>query len=165
MSDRANVLVRLRRWKCGAARYVIGSFAVAYLSVGVAPCALATTQATHDMHATSPERVGVVHEHHAHGVGVATHESLPAPADHGRAHCPHCPPGAHGDDAACFALEGLTNVASSHAKDTPQPVAPALVAAVLTLPPLPAAPWPPPPLCVARVTSVPLNVWHCIFLI
>jgi len=164
MNDRVNILVRLRRWKRGAARYVIGSFAVAYLSAGVAPCAMAATRATHDMHATSLEHVGVAHEHHAHGVGVA-HEGAPAPADHGRAHCPHCPPGTNGDDAACFALEGLSNVAASHAKDAPQPVTPALVAAVFTLPPVPAPPWPPPPLRVARVTSVPLNVRHCIFLI
>lgn len=165
MNDRANILVRLRRWRRGAARYVIGVFAVAYLSAGVAPCAMAATRATHDMHVTSHEHLGVAHEHHAHGVGVATHESVPAPADHGSEHCPHCPPGTHGDDTACFALEGLTNVAASHAKDASQPVTPALVAAVFTLPPVPAAPWPPPPLRVARVTSVPLNVRHCIFLI
>ena len=165
MNDRASILVRLRRWKRGAARYVIGSFAGCYLSAGVAPCAMATTRATHDTHAASPEHAGVAHEHHAHGVGVATHESVPAPADLDRAHCPHCPPGTNGHDAGCFALEGLTNVAASHAKDASQSVTQALVAAVFAPLPLPAAPWPPPPLRVARVTSVPLNVRHCIFLI
>jgi len=165
MNGRANILVRLRRWKRGAARYVIGSFAVAYLSAGVAPCAMAATRATHDMHAASPEHTGVAHEHHVHGVGVAAHESVPAPADHGNTHCPHCPPSTHGDHAACVALDDLTNVAASHAKDAPQSIAPLLVPAALTLPPAHASPWPPPPSRVARVPCVPLNVQHCVFLI
>lgn len=176
MRDRANILGRLRRWKGGAARYVVGSFAIAYLSAGIAPCAMAATRATDDSSAAAL----VAHEDHAaherdaahaqhgnatHGDGVATHDGAPAPAHDRSGHCPHCPPGAGGDHAVCAALEDLTNAAASHAKDAPQSAAPPLAPAAFTLPPTFTSPWPPPPLRVVRGTSVPLNVRHCVFVI
>lgn len=175
MSDRANILGRLRRWKGGAARYVVGSFAVAYLSAGIAPCAMAAARATDNVSAAAL----VAHEGHAahdqdaahsqhgnetHGAGVATHDA-PAPAHDRSGHCPHCPPGAGGDHAVCAVFEDLTNAAASHAKDAPQSAAPPLAPAAFTLPPPLASPWPPPPLRVVRGTSVRLNVRHCVFLI
>ena len=171
MNGRANILGRLRRWK-RASRHVVASCAVAYLSAGVVPCAMAAPPAkdeagtvVHQDHAHEPRHsLGhAQHGHEAHAAGAAPHDS--APADHGKAHCPHCPPGAHGDRAACVALEDLTNVAASHAKDALNSLAPPLAPSVLTLPPPLASPWPPPPLRVARVTSVPLNIQHCVFLV
>ena len=176
MNRRVSLIGRLRRIKSGAARCVVTSFAVAYLSAGVAPCAMAATRAVdepsarqhahiaHD-HAGRQPADSIAHSQHGHDVVAATFDGGAAPADEGNGHCPHCPPGAQDDHAACVALEELTNVAASSVKDVPQPHAPTLVAAVLMLPPLTVGPWPPPPLRAARVASVPLNVRHCIFLI
>lgn len=173
MKDRANILARLRRWKSGAARYVVAAFAVAYLSAGVAPCAMAA-RATEELgivgqedHAAHEPRQPVAHAQHGHethGAGAAAHESVTA-LDLANEHCSHCPPGAQGDHTTCVALQDLTNVASSHAKDAPQPLSLLLVpAAFMPLPPF-APPWSPPPLRDVRVASVPLNVRHCVFLI
>ena len=183
MNRRTNILARLRRWKTGAGRYVVGSFAVAYLTAGVAPCAMASrptkdvdtvvrehVDVAHDRHVLH-ERQGVVHsqlDHEAHGGTTAAHETAPAPADNRSEHCPHCFSGtviAHGDDrSSCFALEDLTNAAASHAKDAPQPFAPSFGPAAYTLPP-PLAAARPPPLRAVGVPPVPLNVRHCVFLI
>jgi hypothetical protein len=182
MNDRANILARLRRWKSGAARYVVASFAVAYLSVGVAPCAMAATRATDDVSTSARESAGVAHEHHVaheprhpvahsqhghedHDVAAATHDNAHAAADHGDERCLHCPPGTQGDHAACVALEDLTHAAAAHAKDAPQPLAPLLAPAAFMPPPPLASPWPSPPSYAVRVASVPLNVRHCVFLI
>ena len=175
MSDRANIFARLRRWKRGAARYVVASFAIAYLAAGVAPCAMAATRAAdsqsivvHEDHPAHQPHHPVAHAQHGHedhGADVATHDSAPAPADHGSEDCPHCPPGTHGDHGSCVALEDLKNVAASHAKDALQPLAPLLAPAAFMLPPPLAWPWPPPPSSAVRVASVPLNVRHCVFLI
>src|SRR5688572_28120497 len=106
MNDRANILARLRRWNGGAARYVVASFAVAYLSAGVVPCAMGAAQSTdesrivaHEDHAAHEPRhpdAHARHGHDAHGAGATAGDSAPAPADHGNERCPHCPPGAHG---------------------------------------------------------------------
>lgn len=173
MNDRANIIAWLRRWKSGAVRHVVASFAVAYLTAGVAPCAMAASGATgepsivayedHVAHEPHHPVAHAQHGHEAHDAGAATHDS--APADHGNERCPHCPPGAHGDHAACVALEDLTNVAASHAKDASKPLVPLLAPAALALPPPLASPWPPPPLRAVRGASVRLNVRHCVFLI
>ena len=175
MSDRANILARLRRSKCGAGRYVVAAFAVAYLSAGVAPCAMAKTRATdevpavtHEQHAAHEPAHHAAHAQHGHEAPAArapAHDAEQAPADHENEHCAHCPPGMHGDHAACVALEDLTNVAASHAKDAHKAPAPLLVAAALTLPAPLASPWPPPPLRGVRGAAVRLNVRHCVFLI
>jgi len=178
MSRRTNILARLRRWKTGAARYVVGAVVAAYLSAGVAPCAMADTHAANaDVH----ERASVAQEGHAqlgrhehaehearHGGGAA-HDH--APADDRGEHCPRCPHGAHGSAIAhdgavlsCFAVDDLTNVASK-AKDASQPAAPLLGPAAFTLPPPLASPRVPPPLLAPAGTLVPLNVRHCVFLI
>ena len=175
MNDRANIIAWLRRWKSGAARHVVASFAVAYLTAGVAPCAMAASGATgepsivvHEDHAAHEPPHPVAHAQHGHearDAGATTHDSAPAPADHGDERCPHCPPGAHGDHAACVALEDLTDVTASHAKDAPKPLASPVAAAAFMLPPPLGSPWPPPPLRAVRATAVRLNVRHCVFLI
>jgi hypothetical protein len=175
MNERANILARLRRRKNGAARYVVASFAAAYLWAGVAPCAMAATRATdepsivaYEDHAAHEPRHSAAHEQHgheAHAADAATDHDGRAPADHAKENCTHCPPGAHGDHAACVALEDLTNVAASHVKDPAKPLAPLLAVAPLMLSPPLVSPWPPPPLRVVRGASVPLNVRHCVFLI
>jgi hypothetical protein len=173
MNDRANILARLRRSKSGAARYVVAAFAVAYFSAGVAPCAMATPRATHDGsaaarqgHAAHEPLHSAAHAHHGHEAhGADAHDGSPEPIQHGNAHCPHCPPAAHGDETACVVLEDLKSVAASHAKDAPKPLAPLLAAVAITLPPPHASPWRPPPLRAVQATSVPLNVRHCVFLI
>jgi hypothetical protein len=175
MNDRANILARLRRWKSGAARYVVASVAVAYLAAGVAPCAMAANPTPDEPSSAAPEdhrahapHHPVAHAQHgdgAHGAGAATQDSAPAPADLGNERCPHCPLGARGDHATCVALEDLTDAAASHAKDAPQPLAPLLASAAFTLPPPLASPWPPPLLRAVRGASVPLNVRNCVFLI
>ena len=184
MKRRTNILARLRRWKTGAARYVVGSFAVAYLAAGVAPCAMAANRATESVDAAAREHVGAAHEDHAvhepradahaqrghetHGGTAVAHESAPAPADDRSEHCPHCFSAAevaHGDDrSSCLAFDDLTNSAASHAKDAPQPLAPSFAAAAFTLPPPLASPRP-APLRAAGIPPVPLNVRHCVFLI
>jgi hypothetical protein len=175
MNDRANILARLRRWKGGAARYVVASFAAAYLGAGVAPCAMAAPRATdetsivaYENHAAQEPRHSAAHEQHgheAHAADAAADHDGPAPVDHSKENCPHCPSSAHGDHAACGALEDLTNVAASHVKDAAKPLVPLLMAAPLMLPPALVSPWPPPPLRAVRGASVPLNVRHCVFLI
>ncbi|HEY3518446.1 MAG TPA: hypothetical protein VGL98_15460 [Gammaproteobacteria bacterium] len=183
MNRRANILSRMRRWKSGAGRYVVGAVAVAYLSAGAAPCAAAGRE-THEVNAAVHEHVIVAdqshaaheqrdpgahshHGHQAHGGAVVTHQGSPAPTDSGSRHCPHCPPGAPIDDdhSSCFALEDLTNVGAAHAKDTSQPLVPLFVPAPFTLPRPLASPRAPPPLLGAGGSPVPLNVRHCVFLI
>ena len=177
MNHRANILGRLRRWNAGAARYVVASFAVAYLSAGVAPCAAAASQPTDDGNATAigQEHADVGHSQHGHqghGRTPATPETETAPAVHGSDHCPHCPSApeaaaviAHGNDhSSCATLADLTNVAASHAKDAPQPPMPLFASAAFTLPPPLASPLAAPP-SRARGPTVPINVRHCVFLI
>src|SRR5688572_33066996 len=122
MNRRANILGRLRRWKAGGARYVIGLVAVTYLAAGVAPCAMAASRAAGDVdtvvreHAVAHEgravheTHGAAHLHDGHaapGSNAAPHGSAPAPADRG-GHCPHCFSGtdaAHASDrSSCVAL-------------------------------------------------------------
>ena len=183
MNRRANILSRMRRWKSGAGRYVVGAFAVAYLSAGAAPCAAAGRE-MHEVHSAVHEHVNVAdqnhaaheqrdpgaHSHHGHeapGGAVVTHDSSPAPTDSGSRHCPHCPAGTAIDDdhSSCLALEDLTNVGASQAKDTLQLLMPLFAPAVFTLPPVLASPRAPPPLRAVGVPPVPLNVRHCVFLI
>jgi hypothetical protein len=190
MSRRASILGRLRRLKNGAARYVVAALALAYLSAGIAPCAIAAAQPVGDpletvraggehlesAHAHHDERGGSGLDHHGDhgshdsrdGQGTPVHgDHAPSAQDHGDHECPHCPAGAasaqSADHSSCFALEDLTNVAASHAKDVPQPLAPTLACAAVTLPPPLASP--PPPLRAAAIPLVPLNVRHCVFLI
>jgi hypothetical protein len=184
MNGRTSIIGRLRRWNAGAARYVVGAVAVAYLSTGVAPCAMAS-HAANDTRAAESQHVDVSHaghaqhdgrdvaEHSRHGHDAhrgfaAAHEDAPAPVDQRGEHCPHCPAGtaiAHDSDGlACATLEDLTNVAASHLKDVAQPLAPLLGSAAFTLPPPLASPRAPPSRAAA-VPPVPLNVRHCVFLI
>ena len=182
MNRRANILGRLRRWKTGAARYVVGLVAVAYLAAGVAPCAMAASRAADDIdtvvrdHAVAHEGLAVNEPHaaahlqvghEAHGGNGAPHDSAPAPANDGDGHCPHCFSGttvSHAADrSSCVAFEDLAN-AASHAKDAPQPLAPSFAVAAFMLPP-PLAPPRPPPLRAAGIPPVSLNVRHCVFLI
>lgn len=177
MSRRTSILERLRRLKNGAARQVVAVFALAYLAAGVAPCATAATQAAGD--SVGIERaVGThseaEHGHHAHHAEHAqaapdrhgTADGVPPP-HHGDRHCPHCPAGAAVAQAenhfTCFALDDLTNVAASQAKDVSQALAPWFVVAPFTLPPPLASPIPPPR--TAAIAPVPLNVRLCVFLI
>jgi hypothetical protein len=187
MKHRANILARLRRSKAGRARPIVGLFAVAYLSAGLAPCA-AASQATgeadlavrehaaaDESHAGHQSRDDAAHSsrvHAGHGAIPATHNTAP-PAERGGDLCPHCPPAleaaagiAHGTDhSSCAALEGLTNVAAAHAKDFPAPAVPLLASAPFTLPPPLASPVAAPLHAVRFPPSVPLNVRHCVFLI
>ena len=176
MKHRANILGRLRRWKAGAARYVVASFAAAYLSAAVAPCAAAASPRTDDAKAITlghehADAARSQHGHEGHGGMQATHET--APSEHGSHHCPHCPSAlegatavAHGNDhSSCAALADLTNVAASHAKDAPQPLVPLYTPAAFTLPPPLASPPTAPPSRAVRIPPVRLNVRHCVFLI
>jgi hypothetical protein len=178
MNRRTNILGRLRRWKAGAARYVVASFAAAYLSAGVAPCAAAASQPVDDGSAVAigqqhSDGAHSQHGHEGHGRMPATHQTAPALAEHGSEHCPHCPPAlegaaaiAHGNDhSSCAALADLTNVAASHAKDAPQPLMPLFAPAAFTLPPPLASPLAASPSRAVRIPTVPLNVRHCVFLI
>jgi hypothetical protein len=180
MNGGAYSLTRLRRSSSGAARYVVGLFVVASLSVGVAPCAMAASEAVQAERAASHEhehdrdrdhepRVGVAHAQHAHeGYGVEAGEHAPAPADDGTASCPHCLAATAGaledDHSSCFAVPDLTN-AAAQAKDAPQQLAPAFGPPAFTLPPALAAPRAPPPLRRLSVPAVPLNIRNCVFLI
>jgi hypothetical protein len=121
MSHRENILARLRRWKSGGARRVVGLVVAAYLSAGLAPCAAAPSQALDGTAAAAREQSDVAHgghvqhrqhahhdagghvqhaqhdagghsQHgHADGGMPAVHDTSPAPAEHGGDHCPHCP--------------------------------------------------------------------------
>jgi hypothetical protein len=182
MNGRANILSRIRRWKSGAGRYVVGTFAVAYLSAGAAPCIAAGrdvhelnavahehVDAARESHASREQRNSSAHSHHGHephGGAAQTHDGSPAPTDSGR-RCPHCPAGTAIDDdhASCVALEDLTNVGASHAKDASQSLMPLFAPAAFTVPPALASPRAPPPLRAVGVPPVPLNVRHCVFLI
>jgi hypothetical protein len=163
----------LRRWKSGAARYVVASFALAYVSAGVAPCAAAEGEADAGAAGVREHTAAQVgHAHHGHGAHdvAAGADGAGAPTDDDAKPCPHCLAGAamaHADEhSSCFALEDLTNVAASHAKDAPQPLAPSFGPAPFTLPPPLASPAAAPPLHAASaVPSVPLNVRHCVYLI
>lgn len=177
MNRRTNILGRLRRWKGGAARYVVASFAAAYLSAGVAPCAAAASEPMDngDAVAMGHEHAAAhsQHAHQGHGSMPANPETAPAPDEHGSDHCPHCPSAlegaaaiVHGNDhSSCAALADLTNVAASHAKDASQPLTPLFAAAAFTLPPPLASPPPRAPSRAVRIPTVPLNVRHCVFLI
>ena len=180
MSRRANILARLRSWQTRAARYVVAAFALAYLAVGVAPCATAATpstgetpaalqadghreQAAHGAHATDHAHVG----HAVHGASLQHGDGSRA-LEHDGQQCPHCPAGAAMDKAdshsSCFALDSLTDAAASQAKDVPQPLSPSFAPAAFTLPP--PLPSPAPPLLrAAELARIPLNVRHCVFLI
>jgi hypothetical protein len=172
MNRRANILRRLRRFKTGGARYVVASFALAYVSVGIVPCAAAEVEVDSDAAAVREHTAAQVghahHGHEAHNVAAAAN-GAGAPTDDGARHCPHCLAGAamaHAvEHSSCFALEDLTNVAASHAKDVPQPLAPSFGPAPFTLPPPLASPAASPPSHAAAVPSVPLNVRHCVYLI
>jgi hypothetical protein len=169
MSSRSSVLVRLRRSRAGAARYVAALFAVAYLAAGVAPCVAAASLPAADGAAQG-------HAHHAHehadsaaGSHHGHEDGVPSQHDGNGENCPHCPldGGAargHGDHSTCAALEDLTNVAPQ-AKVAPPALAPPLSPAAFTLPPPLASPPANPPWRSARLSSVPLNVRHCVFLI
>jgi len=183
MNRRTNILGRLRRWKSGAARYVIAALAVTYWSAAMAPCAMAAMheaggalhEATvvHDGPAHHEQHASNGHSHHgheAHGGSAAAHDhGAPAPAEH----CPHCPHAVGSssaiacDDAqvSCLSVDDLKNAAASHAKDSPQPLVPLLGPAAFTLPPSLASPRASPPLRAAPVALVPLNVRNCVFLI
>ena len=169
MSSRSSVLVRLRRARAGAARYVAALLAVAYLAAGVAPCVAAASLPAAD-------DVAQEHAHHAHEQGASAagshhgHEAgVPSQHDGNGESCPHClwDGGAargHGDHSTCTALEDLTNVAPQ-AKAAPPALAPPLGLAAFTLPPPLAPPLAHPPWRSAQLSSVPLNVRHCVFLI
>ncbi len=179
MNRRTNILERLRRWKAGAARYVVASFAAAYLSAGVAPCAAAASKPIDNGDAAvaiGQEHAGAAHSLHGHEGHVsmpATPAPEPAPAGHGSDHCPHCPSALEGaaeighgsDHSSCAALEELTNVAASHANDAPQQLTTLFAPAAFTLPPPLASPLPAPPSHAVRIPAVPLNIRHCVFLI
>jgi len=169
MNPGSSTLARLRRWKAGAGRYVVGAAAVAYLSAGLAPCAMAAQDAE-----AAHEHAAVAHESHGHhGAGAEHHDHAPLPADERGHSCPHCPASTNGDGAiacddaqvSCLAFEDLTSAAASHAKDSLQPLVPLFGGAAFTLPPPLASPRAPPPLRAAAVPVVPLNVRHCVFLI
>jgi hypothetical protein len=176
MNGGAYSLARLRRSSSGAARYVVGLFVVAYLSAGVAPCAMAASQtpgaagtAQHEHEHEHEPRAAVVHAQHAHEDHTAeAGEHASAPTDDGSPYCPHCPAGTAGthedDHSSCFALADVTN-AAAQAKDAPQQLAPALGSPAFTLPPPLAAPRAPPPLRRVGVPPVPLNIRNCVFLI
>jgi hypothetical protein len=177
MNGRAYSLAHLRRSTGGAARYVVGLFVVAYLSVAVAPCAMAASQvpsaartAPHEdvyAHAHEPP-ADVAHAQHAHEHHTVGGGNVPTPTDQGSPYCPHCPAGtagAHADDhSSCFALPDLTD-AAAQAKDAPQQLAPALGPPAFTLPPPLAAPRAPPLVRRVSVPPVPLNIRNCVFLI
>jgi hypothetical protein len=165
-------LARLRRSSSGAVRYLVGLFVVAYLSAGVAPCAMAASQpaqtARTALHEHEPPAV-FAHAHHAHEDHTAeAGEHAPEPTDNGGPYCPHCPAGTAGthedDHSSCFALADVTN-AAAQAKDAPQQLAPALGPPAFTLPPPLAAPRAPPPLRRISAPPVPLNIRNCVFLI
>jgi hypothetical protein len=186
MNDRANILALFRRWNAGAARYVLGSIAVAYVAAGVAPCAAAASRAAeapaavvredaaaaHAGHSAPDQRAPVAHSHDGHD----SHGGMPPARDDGAGqngkHCPHCPAAAGGaaiahggDHSSCAVLEDLTDVAASKGKEAPQPVPPLPVPTAFTLPPPFASPLAPPPLRAAPIPPVPLNIRHCVFLI
>jgi hypothetical protein len=187
MKTGTNILGRLRRWKTGGGRHVLGLLTVAYLSAGVAPClamahpvapkpaAVARVQAGsgHEGHAAHEHRDpdALFHDDRAAHATPAAHEHATAPADDRGKHCPHCFADADGgaaiphddDHAACSALEGSTDVAASQAKDAPQPAAPVLGPAPFTLPPPLASPA--APSRAVRSLPVTLNIRHCVFLI
>jgi hypothetical protein len=178
MNRRTNILRHLRRWNAGAARYVVASFAAAYLSVGVAPCAAAASEPKDngDAVAIGHEHADAAHsqhDHEGHGSMPADHETVLVPAERGSDHCPHCPSAlegaaaiAHGNDhSSCAALADLTNVAASHAKDPQQPLMPLFAPAAFTLPPPLASPLAAPPSRAVRTPTVRINVRHCVFLI
>jgi hypothetical protein len=170
-SSRSNVLARLRRWRTGAARYVVAWFAAAYLAAGVAPCAAAAAAGGAAEHAHAQH----VQHSHEHGTGSAGahhgHDAaaMPPHGDGGADSCPHCSfaagtTGAHADHSSCAALEDLTN-AAPQAKSAPPALAPPLGAAAFTLPPPLASPLARPPWRSTPRSSIPLNVRHCVFLI
>jgi hypothetical protein len=186
MNERANILAPFRRWNAGAARYVVASFAIAYLSAGMAPCAAAASGAaqapgaavrepgavTHEAHGTHEQHVPAAHSHAGH----ESHDGTPSAHDGGASqqgtHCPHCPAAAggvgiaHGDDhSSCAVLEDLADVAASQAKAAPPPIAPLPGPAAFTLPPPLASPRAPPPSRAVALPPVPLNIRHCVFLI
>jgi hypothetical protein len=188
MSNRSSILARLRRWNLRAGRYVVGLFAAAYLSAGLAPCiALAVGapappdeqrqaaprhHAEHAGHGRHEDAADAASQGHgAHGGSPAAHDGHLTPAEKRGAHCPHCPPGIDGapaphgaDHVSCSTLDDLSNAAQAHAAETPQP-APLAVAPTVVLPP----PWtspggsPQPP--APPIPAVPLNIRHCVLLI
>jgi hypothetical protein len=179
MNGGAYSLARLRRSSSGAARYVVGLFVVAYLSVGVAPCAMAASEAVQADRAVSHElehahehepRVAVAHSQHAHEhhAAEAGEHAPTSPTDSGTAYCPHCLAGTASthaaDHSSCLALPDSTN-AAAHAKDAPPQLAPALGPRAFTLPPPLAAPRARPPSRRVSVPPVPLNIRNCVFLI
>ena len=186
MNGRGKILERLRRWARGSGRSVLGLAAVAYVAAGIAPCVAAASSATDAVnvareqtarvhaHSAVHERgsaaAGVPSSHHDHGGGL---DAGAASSDSGGRHCPHCPVGGgavgivHDDGhSSCAALEDVAQGAAPQAKET-------LQTAALLLGPVTFA-WPPPlasPLTTPRPShsmrsaSVPLNVWHCVYLI
>jgi hypothetical protein len=179
MKSRSNVLLRLRRWKTGAARHIVASFVVAYLLAGVVPCSAAASPAMDDINAAVNEHVAGAHADHGQHAEFAHHghedyDSAASQSSSTRPHdrterCPHCPAGTAVEHASslssCRALEDLGKASASHAKDDQPPPSPSFVNAAFTLPPPLASPAPPPRLRGARVSAVPLNVQHCVFLI
>jgi hypothetical protein len=185
MNDRTSILGLLRRWKTGAARYVVGAFAVAYLSAGVAPCLAVASRAavdpagtarnvevpSHEANAVHGRGGFDAHAHHGHETHAGTVPAHDEVTDDGRsAHCPHClgDGGAanapDGDHASCSALDDFTDVAVPQGKVLPA-LAPSLGPAAFTLPPPLASPVGPVPSRAVRVPLVPINVRHCVFLI
>lgn len=182
MNGRAKILAQFRRWRFGAGRFVVGAFAAAYLSAGVAPCIAAASRPAAGAAHTVRDLRGGSHEGHEHGGAVATahhvHQTAadaPPARNHGDGsrggHCPHCPGDAggapkHDDHSSCSMLDDLSNVAASQPKQVQEALAPLAGPPAFTLPPPLAPPNAAPPLRAERVPPlVPLNVRHCVFLI
>jgi hypothetical protein len=160
MSGRTSILGILRRRRAGLGRFVLAWFALAAASAGAAPCFAMTASsapaAQHDHHA------------HDHSAPQAQPESPAQPSP-----CTHCPLAATMAGHTSTASHAFCSAADD-ASDGGKPSVPTTaLKLVLSVPIVELLPFDPGPSLArdrqrprdADVTSIALNLRHCVFLI
>ena len=176
MSRRTSILGILRRRRAGVGRFVLAWFALAAGSAGAAPClAMTVSSASVEHHDTGMHHGDAgagQHEHaavHDHSASTAQPKSPLEPAS----------PCVHGPLAATMAGHGSSEShsfcsATDDVSDGGKPSAPTTAfKLVLSVPIVELLPFDPGPSlareqqrpCDADVTSIALNLRHCVFLI